>query len=238
MRNANMHNFIFANLADTGPSQAMYQYCLVLVVVSMACRALAEADPQPPVWPSQFHAVLFQNRTGNKLAILDLWYDWPGGRNFNIIRTQLGTTIYDLELNSGEQYMWFDDREDCKTIHQPVGILTPDWLSNATYLGVDRRDSFDVDVWTKTPWPTKDRMFVHYYADRTTGQPVFWQFFDQAQFHVLKFEVNKTLPDSDWQEPGRCHDSSTAHSLLHTTPEEWLHPMTGASQQMLASSQS
>ena len=182
--------------------------------------ALAYADSQPPVWPEQFHAVLFQNRTGNKLALVDLWYDWPGGRNLNIIHTQLGPTIYDLELNSGKQYVWFDNREDCKVAHMPVGILSPDWLRNATYLGVEQRDSFEVDAWTKSPWPTKDRMFVHYYANRATGLPVFWQFFDQAQFHVLQFEVNKTLPDMEWQEPARCHaaaaplSSATADQLL------------------------
>ena len=211
--------------------------CLLflLFAITSVCNVIAAANPQPPVWPDQFHATLFQNRTGT-LALLDLWYDWPGGRNFNIIHTQLGPTIYDLELNSGKQYVWYDDRQDCKTIRQPVGILTPDWLSNATYLGVDKMDTFEVDAWTKTPWPTKDRMFIHYYTDRKSGLPVFWQFFDQAEFHVLKFELNKTLPESDWQEPARCHDKGVTISLLHAPLQELLNPFLTAHQQVSGSS--
>lgn len=161
------------------------------------------AEPHFPVWPEQFHAVLFQNRTGN-LALLDLWYDWPNGRNFNIIHKQLGPTIFDLELNNGTQHFWSDNKEDCKTIHQPVGILPPDWLRNATYLGESKLGSFDVNGWTKAPWPTKDRPFVHYYADVQTGQPVYWEFFTGAQFHILSFEVNATLPEEQWQVPAQC----------------------------------
>ena len=190
------------------------------ILLSFATAACAE--PKTPVWTAQFHAVLFQNRTGNKLALVDLWYDWPGGRNFNIIHTQLGATLYDLELNSGEQYVWFDNRQDCKHIHQPVGILPPDWLAHATYLGVESVDTFEVDHWTKGPWPTTDRMFVHYYTDRATGHPVFWQFFDHAKFHVLKFEVNRTLPESEWQEPAQCSQHASADFQL---PFDLLHPM-------------
>ncbi len=212
---------------------AVMSWWLPLAVVALLCSATACADPQPPVWPEQFHAVLFQNRTGNKLALVDLWYDWPGGRNFNIIRTQLGPTIYDLELNSGKQYVWFDNREDCKTIEQPVGILSPDWLSNATYLGVDTLDTFIVEAWTKTPWPTKDRMFIHYYTDTKSGLPVFWQFFDKAKFHVLKFEANKTLPENEWQEPAQCH-AKTLTASLHPASEDWLNPLLIADQQSLS----
>ena len=55
----------------------------------------------PTPWPEQFHAVLFQNRSAS-LALTDLWYDWPGGRNLNAIRTQLtGRTLFDVEWNNG-----------------------------------------------------------------------------------------------------------------------------------------
>ena len=115
--------------------------------------------------------------------------------------------------------MWFDKRQDCKTIDQPVGILPPNWLSNATYLGLKTVDAHDVNAWTKAPWPTKDRMFVHYYADKVTGDPVYWQFFDHAQFHVLQFEVNRTLSDEEWQEPDRCHNAEGL-SLTQSASED------------------
>lgn len=213
---------------STSMASVLYSLCTSALLLLWS----ASADPKPPVWPAQFHAVLFQNRTGSKLALLDLWYDWPGGRNFNIIHTQLGPTIYDLELNSGAQYVWFDNRQDCKTIHQPVGILTPDWLANATYLGVETVDNFEVDHWTKGPWPTKDRMFVHYYTDRTTGEPVYWQFFDHAKFHVLKFEVNQTLTEAKWQEPARCHQQTLAVPALPTLLDDWSSPLQNMQHQL------
>lgn len=178
-------------------------WCMALGVAAVSLLGVA-AEPRSPRWPLQFHATLLQNRTGN-LALVDLWYDWPNGRNFNIIHKQMGPTIFDLELNDGSQYVWFDDSDGCKTIHQPVGILPPDWLSNATYLGLDLKDTFRVDAWAKAPSPSKDRMFVHYYADTNTGLPVYWEFFDHASFHVLSFEPNRTLAESEWQPPARCH---------------------------------
>lgn len=52
--------------------------------------------PQPPVWPETFHAVAVQNRIGS-LALVDLYYEWSKGRNANLIHSQLGTTLYDIE---------------------------------------------------------------------------------------------------------------------------------------------
>lgn len=52
--------------------------------------------PEPPVWPETFHAVAVQNRSGS-LALVDLYYEWQKGRNANLIHSQLGTTLYDIE---------------------------------------------------------------------------------------------------------------------------------------------
>lgn len=55
-----------------------------------------EAPPEPPIWPETFHAVAVQNRSGS-LALVDLYYEWGKGRNANLIHSQLGTTLYDIE---------------------------------------------------------------------------------------------------------------------------------------------
>jgi hypothetical protein len=49
------------------------------------------ADPVPADWPPLFHAILKQNRSGD-LAAVDLFYDYEGGRNLNIIRDSTGMT--------------------------------------------------------------------------------------------------------------------------------------------------
>jgi hypothetical protein len=44
-----------------------------------------------------FHAVTVQNRSGS-LALVDLYYEYPRGRNANLIYSQLsGSTLFDIE---------------------------------------------------------------------------------------------------------------------------------------------
>jgi hypothetical protein len=50
------------------------------------------------------------------LALIHLYYDWPKGRNMNLIRPQLGVrgTLYDLEFDNGTSYFWDPDKRTCK----------------------------------------------------------------------------------------------------------------------------
>ena len=63
---------------------------------------------------------------------------------------------------------YYFDRElgTCKEVDFPVGILTPDWLANATYLGKETVDTHNTHVWTKSEG------FIRYWADAKTGLPV------------------------------------------------------------------
>ena len=63
----------------------------------------------------------------------------------------------------------------CRLVEFPVGILTPDWLANATYLGTETVDAKPCHVWTKTDG------FIKYWADQDSGDPVRWIFFDGVQ---------------------------------------------------------
>ncbi|EIE21544.1 hypothetical protein COCSUDRAFT_17537 [Coccomyxa subellipsoidea C-169] len=165
--------------------------------------------PEPPVWPETFHAVAVQNRSGS-LALVDLYYEWQRGRNANLIHSQLGTTLYDIEYTNHTSYYFNLEEGTCRKITFPVGILTPDWLANATYLGTENVDAHDTHVWTKADG------FIKYYADVHTGLPVRWIFFDGAQFEILSFVVNETLPDADWQAPSYCF-TDKSQKLLHNT---------------------
>ncbi|PKI42818.1 hypothetical protein CRG98_036797 [Punica granatum] len=85
----------------------------------------AGEDPVPAVWPEQFHALMFMNSSGN-LSLIDLWYDWPNGRNFNIIRDQLSTSLYyDLEWNNGTSFFYRLDpaSEQCRSVQLEVDFI-------------------------------------------------------------------------------------------------------------------
>ena len=63
----------------------------------------------------------------------------------------------------------------CRLVKFPVGILAPDWLANATYLGTETVDASACHVWTKADG------FIKYWADQESGNPVRWIFFDGMQ---------------------------------------------------------
>lgn len=161
------------------------------------------ASPEPTPWPERFHAVLFQNRTG-KLALVDLWYDFPLGLNVNIIRSQLGRTLYDVEWTNGTSF-YFDSERDhvdaesgsCIKMHFDVGILPPNWLAGATYKGVKSAGAFDCHVWEKAD-------FITYWESVELAKPVQWTFFTGAMFQVMSFHAGAVLPKDQWQAPPSC----------------------------------
>ncbi|XP_052163258.1 uncharacterized protein At4g14100-like [Oryza glaberrima] len=184
---------------------------LLLAAAVLASAAAALADPPPPPsptpWPERFHAVLFTNLTqtsgGGKLQMTDLYYDWPGGRNLNLVAGQLsGDPVYDVEWTNGTSYYF--DSASCRTLLFPVGILPPDWLAaGAAYLGREAVDGFDCHVWTKVD-------FIWYYEDVVTHRPVRWNFYTGMQQHVMSFEVGGALEDSKWQAPAYCFNDQEA----------------------------
>ncbi|CAM9261668.1 unnamed protein product [Heterosigma akashiwo] len=160
-------------------------------------------DPSPPVWAEQFHAVLFQKR-GEELALVDLWYDFPNGRNLNIIQNQLGSTLFDNERQNGSTYYYYGkDSDSCKVIDMGVGLLRPNWLSESKYHGEENIDGFSCYKWTHGEGED-NKPFVTYWNDIQTGRPVKWVFFTGAVFEVMKYQENVTLPDEDWQIPPVC----------------------------------
>ena len=80
--------------------------------------------------------------------------------------------VLSLSRESASRYnnktSYYFDRElgTCKQMDFEVGILTPDWLANATYLGTETVDTHEAHVWTKSEG------FIKYWADTQSGLPV------------------------------------------------------------------
>ncbi|KAL1347087.1 hypothetical protein HN51_020604 [Arachis hypogaea] len=155
--------------------------------------------PIPADWPHQFHSVLFMNRSG-ALQKIDLWYDWINGRNLNIIQEQLDDVIlYDAEWNNGTSFQFSVDPAEakCDVFQLEVGILRPNWLDGANYLGQETVDNFVCNVWEKAD-------FIVYYEDVASNRPVKWIFYSGYTAHVMTFEVGAVLDDPNWQAPLYC----------------------------------
>lgn len=169
-------------------------------------------DPKPTPWPEQFHSVLVMNKSG-VLEVIDLWYDWPNGRNFNIIQKQLGSLLYDLEWNNGTSFYYtLGDSGSCRPMHFEVGILRPNWLDGATYVGKRSIDNFVCNVWEKAD-------FITYYEDVATRRPVGWRFYTGREAHVMTFDVGAVLDDPKWQAPVYCFDSKKNYSFSNAAVE-------------------
>ncbi|KAI3467822.1 hypothetical protein Pfo_024485 [Paulownia fortunei] len=182
---------------------------LLLVPLAAATSSLAASveSPKPTPWPLQFHSILFVNYSGS-LSLIDLWYDWPNGRNFNIIQDQLGKLLYDLEWNNGTSFFYtLDSNKKCSSAQLEVGILRPNWLDGAVYLGQENVDGFLCNVWQKVD-------FIWYYEDVVTKRPVHWVFYTGRSIHVMTFEVGAVLEDAKWQAPLYCFERRDAQTDL------------------------
>ncbi|XP_074299893.1 uncharacterized protein At4g14100-like [Silene latifolia] len=99
-------------------------------------------------------------------------------RNLNRIQYQLGKNLYDVEYDNHTSYYFTRDAtREWRTVHFDVGILTPDWLHGATYLGQTKVDGFLCNGWTKAD-------FIWYYEDVVTKRPVNWIFYTGTTFNV------------------------------------------------------
>lgn len=164
--------------------------------------------PSPPVWPEVFHASIIQFRNGTS-SVVDLYYDWKKGRNANLIRKQLESDVLsDVEYNNKTSFYFTRSRpgKSCRKVEFPVGILPPDWLAGARYLGERSINGFDCHGWAKGEGRPQDEDFVHYWARVEDQVPVRWTFHvgEPMEMNVYSFEVGKELPDSEWQAPSWC----------------------------------
>ncbi|KAG6653774.1 hypothetical protein CIPAW_05G100000 [Carya illinoinensis] len=86
-----------------------------------------------------------------------------------------------------------------RTAQVEVGILRPNWLDGAKYLGQRGVDGFLCNVWEKVD-------FIWYYEDVVTKRPVHWEFYTGRNAHVMTFEVGAVLEDARWQAPVYCFE--------------------------------
>ncbi|XP_066391986.1 uncharacterized protein [Miscanthus floridulus] len=80
--------------------------------------------PATPPWPEQFHAVVITNLSarGGGLQLIDLYYDWPRGRDLNIVRDQLSREPqWNVEWANGTAFLF--DAASCATFQFAVGLL-------------------------------------------------------------------------------------------------------------------
>ncbi|KAG5184356.1 hypothetical protein JKP88DRAFT_163229 [Tribonema minus] len=185
--------------------------CLAVCVGAAAeVRDTLREQPPYPVWPDRFHAVSQQKR-GEDLGIVDLYYDWPRGGNLNLIR-QADGPIFDMEWGNGTSYVYTPATQKCKVVKFGVGLLPPDWLHGAQYLGRETVGLFECHKWQKGDSDAPGVPFVVYWdavaedAAQAQRRPVQWRFFDGMQFNVVYFTPHEAVPESVWQTPAYCFE--------------------------------
>ncbi len=89
---------------------------LLPVAAAVGLLRTSPSPPRsPPVWPLRFRATLFQNRT-DRLALTTLYYDVKRGVNVNVVASQLGATLFDVEWNNGTSFIFSHSPPTCKVL--------------------------------------------------------------------------------------------------------------------------
>ncbi|CAM9189379.1 unnamed protein product [Scytosiphon promiscuus] len=150
--------------------------CILLLVVEAATAAagagagaaatsLPDDTPSPPIWPVRFHALMSQV-DHEDYGVVDLWYDYPAGRNLNVIQTQGGEAdgpLFSNEQANGTSYYYHPAKpkeEYCDVMDFGVGIITPDWLKDATYLGEEQCGIYQCTKWEQGDLPEAHARFL------------------------------------------------------------------------------
>ncbi|CAA6660067.1 unnamed protein product [Spirodela intermedia] len=165
-----------------------------LLFLLLQCRPRAGAaaggggeEPIPAPWPAQFHARLLTNLTSSGRL-----------RNIIVMQWQLTEVMYDVEWGNGTTFYYtLGPAGSCRVEHFPVGILRPDFMADATYLGRVRTDGFLCDRWQKLG-------FIWYYQEVATKRPVRWDFYDGISMDVMTFDEGAVLNGPQWQAPAWC----------------------------------
>ena len=153
-------------------------YFLILLTTSLVSSS-SLTDPTPKPWPLQFHSTMIAKiENGTQLEILNLWYDWPNGISMSIVQKQLGKLLYGPEWNNGTSFFYaLDSSEECRVTQFDVGIVRPNWIEGAKYVGQEYMDGFLCNVWNKVD-------FIIYYEDVVSKRPVAW-FFVQGDISFM-----------------------------------------------------
>eukprot|EP00756_Hemistasia_phaeocysticola_P035093 Hpha_TRINITY_DN16560_c3_g4::TRINITY_DN16560_c3_g4_i1::g.133726::m.133726 len=181
----------------------------VLAAFAGVAAATVCGSDTPPIWPPRFKLVqrkVPDNATlGNSTTVT--YYDWERGANLILITPDAdpGAVLWDLELNTHHSFYFYPSTNSCTPLTMPVGILRPDWLANATFLGPSIRNARRVLGWTKVD-------FIDYYADADTCEPVSWYFHEmKARFDTITYSPNVSIPDpAMFDPPAYCNSSLRA----------------------------
>ena len=169
-----------------------------MLLATASAAGHCSTDP-PPVWPPRF--TLVQRRIPDNLTLGNAttvtYYDWGRGANLIVITPDAdpSAVLWDLELNDRHSFYFYPNSRACTPMSFPVGILRPDWLSNATALGASTRNGRRVFGWTKAD-------FIDYYADAETCDPVSWYFHGmKARFDTIYWAPNLRAPSAAYFAP-------------------------------------
>eukprot|EP00904_Undaria_pinnatifida_P002855 jgi/Undpi1/12570/HiC_scaffold_6.g02239.m1 len=102
-------------------------------------------------------------------------YDYVTGHNLNVIQTQSGEEdgpLYDNEQANGTGYYYLPAKPKakyCNVIDFGVGIIKPDWLVGAAYLGEEKSGIYDCYKWEQGEIPEAHSRFLGLRRDTDTA---------------------------------------------------------------------
>jgi hypothetical protein len=138
---------------------------LSLVLLSVSCQSNVNGNDQPPVWPERFEQTFNETFSypllGSSSTTGKFFYDWKN-RRYRIDRANgkwdrycgpvypLSNTPCSHIVVDGKRYLYYPEKNYCcyccDSSHG-CGILRPDWLSSAAYLGTVQENGVEYQKW-------------------------------------------------------------------------------------------
>lgn len=191
-----------------------------IILLAVLCYQISAVDP--PVWPNTFSQRFVETYIiGNQsfFSVGEHFYDAAHQRSRFDRKNGLHAALCNSILNEttactnlvvgGKRYIYFPEKKSgcfcCDSAHG-CGILRPDWLSEATYEGIENLLGEDFYKWSKpgTELANSDGSVLDYYWASVTG-PRIPRRLDEAGVHVLDYLQNtyntSAIPDSVFEIP-------------------------------------
>ena len=176
---------------------------ICFVILTFACLSFINAseDPTPPVWPNQFEQTFSEQFVYGFLKGTTkgrFFYDYTN-RTYRVDRDngkydRYCGTIYKFRdaacshiVSGGNRFLYFPQKNyccNCCNDEHGCGILKPDWLSGATFLGLET----DADGTVLEKWDKPGMQSNYYYS--THDENRIMRKIDQVPNDIQDFDVN------------------------------------------------
>jgi hypothetical protein len=212
-----------------------------VIFVALGLLALALANPADPEWPETFTTTFDETMSypviGSHSTTGTFYYDYTSGRyrvdrangrydrycGINGVKAFEDTPCSHIVVG-GNRYIYYPDKDECCfccDASHGCGLVKPDWLEGAQYLGEVEYQGQKAYKWNKPG------LQANYYYETTEANPqdrtILGLFQQPNDNMVFSGSVSHEIPAGKLDLPSKCSTSNTCSwlSTCHAVGNSW-----------------